>query len=136
MKKFWDEIWSSYLCTCGVDYHAQISHLFQTQQNVNMHTYQVTPFKLLPRFIIRELILEGRNFINDFGTKHGSSDSLLPRSIIENLPHADYNDLKFEFCQWSQLYVTEKDTNATLSYTIDTIALSIRQLQGNAMLFH
>lgn len=52
------------------------------------------------------------------------------RNIIDNLPHVDYNDLKYEFGKYVQLQVTEKVINKMMSRTIGAIVLSPRQIQG------
>ena len=61
--------------------------------------------------MVRELIKQGNEFLNAFGSKDTIADGLSPRNIIDNLPHVDYNDLKYEFGQYVQLHVTEKVTN-------------------------
>ena len=52
-----------------------------------------------------QLIMQGHAFLNAFGTKDGIGDGLTPRNIIDNLPHVDYNDLKYELGQYVQLHV-------------------------------
>ena len=47
--------------------------------------------------MVRELITQGSNFLNAFGSNDSIADGLSPRNIIDNLPHIDYNDLKYEF---------------------------------------
>ena len=80
--------------------------------------------------MVRELILQGNEFLKEFGSNDTLGDGLSTRNIIDNLPHVDYNDLKYEFGQYVQLHVTEKVTNTMLSRTIGAIVLSPRQIQG------
>ena len=80
--------------------------------------------------MIRELVKQGNKFLNDFGKKDSVSDVLLPRNIIDNLPHVDYNDLKYEFGQYVQLHVTQKVTKTMKSRTMGAIVLRSRRIQG------
>ena len=84
----------------------------------------------MPRVMVRELIMQGNEFLNAFGTKDTIADGLSPRNIIDNLPHVDYNDLKYEFGQYVQIHVTEKVTNTMKSRTIGAIVLGPRKIQG------
>ena len=84
----------------------------------------------MPRILIRELIKQGNEFLNAFGSKDILGDGLTPRNIIDNLPHIDYNDLKYEFGQYVQLHVTEKVTNTMKSRTIGAIVMGPRKIQG------
>ena len=70
-------------------------------------------------------------FLNDFGTKYSVSDGLLPQNIINNLPHVDYNDFKYEFGKYVQLHVTLKVTNTMKIRTIGGIVLITRRIQGH-----
>ena len=88
------------------------------------------PYKCMPRILIRELIKQGNEFLNAFGLKDILGDGLTPRNIIDNLPHIDYNDLKYEFGQYIQLHVTEKVTNTMKSRTIGAIVMGPRKIQG------
>jgi len=49
---------------------------------------------------------------------------------IDNLPHVDYNDLKYELGEYVQLRVTEKFTNNMKTRTIGAIVLGPRKIQG------
>ena len=80
--------------------------------------------------MIRELVKQGNEFQNAFGTEDSVSDGLSPRNIIDNLPHVDYNNLKYEFGKYIQLHVTQKVTNTMKSRTIGAIVLSSRWIQG------
>ena len=88
------------------------------------------PYKCIPHVMIRELVKQGNKFLNDFGKKDSVSDGLLPRNIIDNLPHVDYNDLKYEFGQYVQLHVTQKVTKTMKSRTMGAIVLRSRRIQG------
>ena len=81
--------------------------------------------------MIRELVKQGNEFLNAFGTKYSVSDGWSPRNITDNLPHVDYNNLKYEFGQYVQLHVTQKVTNSMKSRTIEAILLSTRSIQGH-----
>ena len=80
--------------------------------------------------MICEIIKQGNAFLNAFGTKYCAANGLSPRNIIDNLPHLDFNDLKYEFGNYAQLHVTEKTTNTTKSCTIGAIVLGPRNIQG------
>ena len=119
------------LHTCGVDDHVpEIERSIQTQKNENRSVCHAMPYKCIPRIMVRELILQGNEFLNAFGSNDTLGDGLSARNIINNLPHVDYNDLKYDFGQYVQLHVTEKVTNTMLSRTIGEIVLSPRQIQG------
>ena len=79
--------------------------------------------------MVWELILQVNLFLNAFGSNDNLGDGLSARNIIENLPHVDYNDLKYKFGQYVQLQVNEKVTNTMLSRKIGEIVLSPRQIQ-------
>ena len=79
--------------------------------------------------MIRELVKQGNEFQNAFGTEDSVSDGLSPRNIIDNLPHVDYNNLKYEFGPYVQLRVTPKVTTIMKSRTIGAIVLSPRRIQ-------
>ena len=80
--------------------------------------------------MIRELVKQGNKFLNAFGTKDSVSYGLSPQKIIDNLPHVDYNNLKYEFGQYVQLHVTQKVKNTMKSRKIWAIVLSPRRIQG------
>ena len=116
---------------CGVDEHVpEIERSVQTQKNENRAVCFAMPYKCIPRLMVREIVKQGNEFLNAFGTKDSISDGLSPRNIIDNLPHVDYNDLKYEFGQYVQLHVTEKLTNTMKSRTIGAIVLGPRRIQG------
>jgi hypothetical protein len=116
---------------CGVGEHVpEIERSVQTQKNENRAVCFAMPFKCITRLMVRELVRQGNVFLNAFGSKDSISDGLSPRNIIDNLPHVDYNDLKYEFGQCVQLHVTESKTNTMKSRTIGAIVLGPRRLQG------
>ena len=80
--------------------------------------------------MIREIVKQGNEFLNVFVTKDSESDGLLPRNIIDKLPHVNYNNLKYEFGQYVQLHVTLKVKNTMKSRKIREIVLSPIQIQG------
>ena len=55
------------------------------------------PYKFISRVMIRELFKQGNAFLNAFGKKDSVSHGLLPQNIIDDLPHVNYNVLKYEF---------------------------------------
>ena len=75
--------------------------------------------------------MQGNAFLNAFGTVDSVANVLSPRNIINNLPHIDYNHLKYEFGQYVQLHVTEKITNTMKSCTIGTIVLGPKNILGS-----
>ena len=116
---------------CGTDGHIpEIERSVQTQKNENRTVCQAMPYRSMPRLMIRELVMQGNTFLNAFGNKDLLDDGLSPRNIIDNLPHVDYNDLKYEFGEYVQLHVTEKFTNNMKTRTIGAIVLGPRKIQG------
>ena len=59
------------------------------------------------------------------------SQTVYPLATLSNLPHIDYNHLKYEFSQYVQLHVTEKVTNTMKSCTIGTIVLGPKNILGS-----
>ena len=116
---------------CGTDDHVpEIERSVQTQKNENRTVCHAMPYKCLPRIMVRELIAQGNEFLNAFGSKDDVGHGMTPRNIIDNLSHVDYNDLKYEFGQYVQLHVQEKITNTMKSRTIGAIVMSPRDIRG------
>ena len=88
------------------------------------------PSRSFPRVMVRGLIDHGNVFLNAFGNKENLADGLTPRNVIDNLPHIDYNDIKYEFGEYVQLHITEKVTNTMTSRTIGAIVMGPRKIQG------
>ena len=80
--------------------------------------------------MIREIVKQGNELLNAFGNIDSVLDELSLQNIVDNLPHVDYNDLKYEFGQYVQLRVTQKVTTTMKSRTIGAILLSPRRIQG------
>jgi hypothetical protein len=119
------------LITCGVDDHVpEIERSVQTQKNENRSVCYAMPYKCFPRLMVREIIKQGNEFLNAFGTENNNASGLTPRNIIDNLPHIDYNDLKYEFGQYVQLHITEKVTNTMKTRTIGAIVLGPGNIRG------
>lgn len=120
------------LTCCGVDDHVpEIERSVQTQKNENRSVCHAMPYKCIPRVMVREIIKQGNEFLNAFGSGHTIGHGLTPRNIIDNLPHVDYNDLlKYELGEYVQLHVTERVTNTMRSRTIGAIVLGPRNLTG------
>jgi hypothetical protein len=58
------------LITCGVDNHVpEIERSVQTQKNENRSVCCAMPYKCFPRLMVREIIKQGNEFLNAFGTK-------------------------------------------------------------------
>ena len=88
------------LYTCRADNHVpEIEQLVQTQKNENRSVCYTMPYKCFPRILVQELVTQGNNFLNAFGSNDSIADGLSPCNIIDNLQHIDYNDLKYEFGQ-------------------------------------
>ena len=116
---------------CGFDEHVpKIDQSVQTQKDENYAVCYAMSYKCIPCVMIRELVKQGNEFLNAFGTKDSFSGGLLPRNIINNLPHVNYNNLKYEFRKYVQLHVTQKVTNTMKSRTIGAIVLSTIRIQG------
>ena len=130
-NKIEHDILPTRLHQCGVDDHVpEIERSVQTQKNENRTVCHAMPYKCMPRIMIREIIKQGNTFLNAFGPKDGIGDGLTPRNIIDNLPHIDYNDLKYEFGQYVQLHIQEPITNTMKSRTIGAIVLGPRNVTG------
>ena len=118
-KKIENEVLPVRLHLCGTDDHVpEIERSVQTQKNENRSVCHAMPYKCLPRIMVRELITQGNAFLNAFGSKDEVGQGMTPRNIIENLPHVDYNDLKYEFGQYVQLHIQEKITNTCIMIRI------------------
>ena len=116
---------------CGVDKHVpEIEISVQTHKNENRVVCYTMPYKCIPCVMIREIAKQGNEFLNAFVTKYSVSDGLSPRNIIDNLPHVNYNYLKYDFGKYLQLHVTQKVTNTMKIRTIVAIVLSPRRIQG------
>jgi hypothetical protein len=116
---------------CGVDEHVpEIERSVQTQKNENRSTCYAMPYRCIPRLMVRELIKQGNTFLNAFGSEDTIAPGLTPRNIIDNLPHVDYNDLKYEFRQYVHLHLSQPQTNTMSQRTVGAIVLGPRQIQG------
>ena len=130
-EKIEKEILPIRLRTVAVDEHVpEIERSIQTQKNENRSVCYAMPYKCIPRVMVREIISQGNAFLNAFGNKESALKGLSPRNIIDNLPHIDYHDLKYEFGQYVQLHVTERFTNTMKSRTIGAIVLGPNKIQG------
>jgi hypothetical protein len=130
-EKIEKELLPMRLRVCGVDDHVpEIERSIQTQKNENRSVCHAMPYRSFPRIMVRELIQQGNTFLNAFGSIDNIAHGLTPRNIIDNLPHIDYNDLKYEFGEYVQLHVHENVTNTMKSRTIGAIVMSPRNIQG------
>ena len=68
--------------------------------NKNQTVCFAMSYKYITRLMVRELVKQGNEFLNDFGTKDSILDGISPRNVINDLPHVDYNDLKYKFGQF------------------------------------
>ncbi len=116
---------------CGVDDHVpEVERSVRTQKNENRSVCHAMPYKCIPRVMVRQLILQGNEFLNAFGSEDNIGDGLTPRNIIDNLPHVDYNHLKYEFGEYVQLHISERITNTMRSRTIGALVLGPRNIRG------
>jgi len=130
-QKIQNEVLPVRLHLCGTNDHVpEIERSVQTQKNENRSVCHAMPYKCLPRIMVRELIAQGNSFLNAFGSKDEVGQGMTPRNIIDNLPHVDYNDLKYEFGQYVQLHIQEKVTNTMKSRTIGAIVMGPRDIRG------
>ena len=130
-EKIEKEILPIRLRTVGTDEHVpEIERSIQTQKNEHRSVCHAMPYKCIPRMMVKELIYQGNVFLNAFGNKESEVKGLSPRNIIDNLPHVDYHDLKYEFGQYVHLHATENFTNTMKRRTIGAIVLSPRKIQG------
>ena len=60
-------------------------------------------------------------YLNMFPSKNGTSNDLIPSSIILGYPNPDYNKLKIVFVAYSQVYIGT--TNNTKQRTVVSIAI-------------
>ena len=88
------------------------------------------PYKCFPRVMVRAIVKQGNAFLNAFGSRDNLAAGLSPRNIIDNLPHVDYKDLKYELGEYVQLHITERFTNTMKSRTIGAIVLDPRNITG------
>jgi len=68
--------------------------------------------------------------MNAFGNAENLANGLTPRNIIDNLPHANYNDLKYEFGECIQLHLEQSRTNTMAARTVGAIVMGPRDLRG------
>ena len=130
-KKAENDIRPIRLICCGTDEHIpEIERSIQTIKNNTRAARFALPFLAVPRVILREMVDSAVAFSNAFGDKNMKEGRLTPRNIIDNLPHIDYHDLKYEMGQYVQLHTTEKVTNTLKSRTIGAIVLGPRNIQG------
>ena len=130
-KKIEKNILPIRLRTVGVDEHVpEVERSIQTLKNESRSVCHAMPYKCIPRIMIRELVKQGNEFLNAFGNEDSLATGLSPRNILDNLPHVDYNDLKYEFGQYVQLHVTQKFTNNMKSRTIGAIVLGPNNIRG------
>ena len=119
------------LKTVATDEHVpEIERSIQTQKNENRAVCYAMPYKCIPRIMVREIVNQGNAFLNAFGDKDTLARGLSPRNIIDNLPHIDYNDLKYEFGEYIQLHVNEYFKNNMKSRTIGAIVLGPNNITG------
>ena len=130
-SKVEDDIRPIRIHACGTDEHVpEIERSVQTCKNENRSVCHSLPYCCMPRLMIGQLIMQSNTFLNTFGPKDPYGDGLTPRNIIENLPHIDYNDLKYEFGQYVQLHIQESPTNTMKSRTIGAVVLGPCQALG------
>ena len=130
-EKVREDILPIRLMTCGKDDHVpEVERSVQTQKNENRAVCHAMPYRCLPRIMIRELIKQGNAFLNAFGSNDAVGNGLSPRNIIDNLPHIDAKDLKYEFGEYVQLHIQQQRTNTMSPRTIGAIVLGPRNILG------
>ena len=72
---------------------------------------------------------EGRKVITK-KRKTFVGQGMIPREIIDNLPHVDANDLKYEMRQYVQLHTTQSSTNTTAGRCVRAVVLGPRNVTG------
>ena len=119
------------LHTVGTDEHVpEIERSVQTQKHENRCTCHAMPYKCIPKVMLRELVTYGNTLLNAFGPSDAIAGNLSPRNIIDNLPHINYNDIKYEFGQYVQLHITQTITNTMHTRTIGAIVMGPRDFRG------
>ena len=126
-----DDILPARLVCCGTDEHIpEIERSIQTQKNENRSLCHSMPYNTIPRIMVREIIKQGNSFLNAFGNAENLANGLTPRNIIDNLPHVDYNDLKYEFGEYVQIHLEQSRTNTMAARTVGAIVMGPRDLRG------
>src|SRR6056300_1048521 len=116
---------------CGVDDHVpEVEQSIQTVKNESLTLCHAMPYKCIPRIMVREIVKQGNTFLNAFGNGKCTGQGMTPRNIIDNLPHVDANDLKYELGQYVQLHTTQSSTNTTAARSIGAIVLGPRNITG------
>jgi len=86
-------------------------------------------YNSIPRTMVCEFITRGNSFLNAFGNAQNLANGPTPRNIFDNLPHVDYNDLKYDFGEYVQLHSEELRTNTMAARSVSAIVMGPRDLQ-------
>ena len=131
-KKVESDLLPIRLHLCPTDAHVpEIERSVQTQKHENRSACYAMPYRCLPRIMVRELVAQGNAFLNAFNRADKQKHQLSPRNIVDNLPHVDFHDLKYEFGSYVQLHIQHPFTNGMKPRTIGAIVLSPRNLRGH-----
>ena len=87
------------------------------------------PYKCLPRWMVCEIVTMGNTFLNAIEEKC-ASDVLATRTIIDNLPHIDYNNIKYKTKEYVQIHTSDSTTNSMQPRTIGAIVTGPQNIIG------
>ena len=120
------------LQVCGTDEHVpEVERSIQTLKNDSRSVCHAMPYQCLPKIMVRELVTQGNEYLNAFGSKDNIGRNLSPRNIIDNLPHVDFNDIKYEFGQRVELHVAATRTNTMASRSTEALVLGPKNITGD-----
>ena len=122
-EKIRDSIRPMELIVCEAGAHVkEVERSVQTIKNGCRSQTHAMPYRALPRVMTRPLVRLVNNTLNGQPERDGYKGATA-RNIIDNLPHIDCNDLKYEFGSYVQLHINEQITNTMRQRTIDAIVL-------------
>ena len=123
-EKIREDILPMDLITCEAGAHVpEVERSIQTTKNGCRAQTQSMPYRAIPRIMTRALVKMVKDHLNAEPTRDGYNGATA-RNIIDNLPHLDCNDLKYEFGSYVQLHIREQITNTMRHRTIDAIVLN------------
>ena len=112
------------LITCEAGAHVpEIERSVQTVKNGCRSQTHSMPYRAIPRVMTRALVKMVNDNLNAQPARDGYTGATA-RNIIDNLPHLDCDELKYEFGSYVQLHINEQITNTMRHRTIDAIALN------------
>ena len=124
-EKIRDEVRPMNLIVCEAGAHVpEVERSTQTVKNGCRSQTHSMPYRAMPRIMIRALVQMIIDELNAEPARDGYKGAT-PRNIIDNLPHLDCNELKYEFGSYVQLHMREQVTNTMRQRTIDAIVLNL-----------